>query len=227
MAKKMTTEDAKKMTILLIVLIVIALIVMLAVGIYSISSLFNSNKNAVQNSVNEVANETINLEEYEYPEIDKKNIVVTAGEDTTNTKYFIKAYDALGLFSAKIDDGKVYIEKNDLTGKYDELYPNSFMQSNTKYEVLNLGNSATNIKIGYLGNDYMKPVLVILQNNGKVSYVDIANSALIGTFEATELNAKRVIRIENVTIDTGNSENMGILIMQDDNTIYNLEDLIS
>ena len=225
MAKKMTADDAKKMTILLILLIVVALIVLLGVGIYSISKLFNNKNNSV-NNMNMIQNEAINLVEYEYPQIDKKNIITVAGEDVTDSRYCIKAYDALGLFTATINEGKVYIKVSNLTGKFNELYPTSLVQSNTEHEVLNIENSATNIKIGYLGNSYMNPVLVVLQNNGNVSYVNIGSSLSTGKFEAQKASVQRVIRIENVTIDTGTIEKMGILLMQDDNVIYNLEDLI-
>lgn len=149
-------SNVKKIIILLIFFIIVAIIAMTSIIIYYVENNSNSSSETnVQEEISEVE-ETDETEEYEYPEFVSSKIITSAEYASEELEYQLKAYDSIGVFSAVLDDGKVYLQLEDLTGTVSSLYPYSQMEKNNLYEITNIEANVIDVEIGYIRNKLFK-----------------------------------------------------------------------
>ena len=204
MAKKNSSDRLKKYIFLLASVIVIALITITVIVIYYIQNNVNNRKNdiAIMNEENEISN--VVEGGYKYPEFNEEKIVKIAGEENKKIEYMLKRQDALGIFSVVIDKGKVYIIKEDISGKFKSIYGNSVIETGKKYEVSGINSKPIDINIGYIGTDYINPVVSILTSNGYVQVVNLKECIINGVFVAGKNIGSNIIRLDNVIVKKDN-----------------------
>lgn len=230
MAKKLSESNVKALVIVLISLICLAIIAVVIFIVIFINDITGDNDNeSVSNTDN--TNTTNTLEEnaidYEYPIFDESKVIRSAEDSEKEITYNIKEYDSRGLFSATIVDNKVYISKEDLSGNFNSIYPNSSLNTGESYEISNITENIIDIHFGYVGTDYNRLILVVLAENGDVKYVDLSTTTnLDGNFVASDVIANNIVRIENVFINEDNSNRMSIILISNNESAYNVEDLI-
>lgn len=223
MSKKSYEDKFRKYIFILILFIIIALIAVTSIIIYYIQKSFG-NKN---NKTSSVENEVLNVvESYNYPEFDQNKIILVAGENGKKANYQIKEQDALGIFSAVISNEKIYIIKEDISGKFKSIYGTSILQNGKEYEISGINSKPIDIKIGYIGTDYKNPIVTILNDNGYVQIVKLKEGVSNGKFVASNNIGKNIVRIDNVVEKTNETSEMSIIITSQDGTAYNLKDLI-
>lgn len=223
MTRKSYENKFKKYIFILVLLIIISLIAVTSIIIYYIQKNFNNKNNKTSLVENEVLNVT---ESYNYTEFDQNKIILVAGENEKKANYQIKEQDALGIFSAVISQEKVYIIKEDITGKFKSVYGTSGLQNEKEYEVSGINSKPIDIKIGYIGTDYTNPIVTILNDNGSVQIVNLKEGINSGNFVASNNMGKNIVRIDNVVNKTNETSEMSIIITSQDGTAYNIKDLI-
>lgn len=226
MAKKNSGDRLKKYILLLVLFIVIALITITVIVIYYIQNNVNdrNNETAIINEENEVSNTVESI--YKYPEFNEDKIVKVAGEENKKVEYKIKRQDALGIFSAVIFNDKVYIIKEDISGRFKSIYGNSVIETRKEYEVSGINSKPVDINIGYIGTDYTNPLVTILTSDGYVQVVDLKEGVSKGSFVAGKNIGSNIVRIDNVIVNKDNKAEMSIIITSQDETGYNIKDLI-
>ena len=226
MKNKNSSDKLKKYIILLILFIVIALIAIAVIVVYYIQKNVNNRSNDI--SIIDEENETNNMVEsnYKYPEFEEEKIVKVAGEENKKVEYKLRRQDALGIFSVVIFNNKVYIIKEDISGKFKQTYGNSVIQTGKEYEVSGLNSKPIDINIGYIGTDYTNPVVIILTSEGYVHVVTLKEGLSKGSFVAGKNIGKNIVRLDNVIVTKDNKTEMSIIITSQDGTSYNIKDLI-
>ncbi len=226
MKNKNSSDKLKKYIILLIIFIIIALVTIAVIVIVYIQKNVDNRSNNIS-MINE-ENETNNMikSDYKYTEFNEEKIVKVAGEENKKVEYKIKRQDALGVFSAVIFNNKVYIIKEDISGKFKQTYGNSVIETGKEYEVSELNSKPIDINIGYIGIDYTNPVVTILTSDGYIQVVTLKEGLSKGSFIAGKNIGSNIVRVDNVIVTKDNKTEMSIIITSQDGTSYNIKDLI-
>ena len=230
MAKKMSSKNVKTLVIVLSVLVcfgIISIVTFIGIFINNITGeSSNESSSNVDSNVTNVISENTSVE-YEYPVFDENKIIKSSDSIETEVLYNIKEYDSRGLFSATIVDDKVYISKENINNNFDSIYANSSLNVGELYEVKNITEKVIDVHFGYVGADYNKLILTILTENGDVKYVDLSTTLNFdGNFEASDVIANKIVRIENVELKENNEIKKSIILISNDESTYNIEDLI-
>lgn len=230
MAKKMSSKNVKTLVIVLSVLVcfgIISIVTFIGIFINNITGeSSNESSSNVDSNVTNVTAENTSVE-YEYPVFDENKIIKSSDSIETEVLYNIKEYDSRGLFSATIVDDKVYISKENINNNFDSIYANASLNVGELYEVKNITEKVIDVHLGYVGADYNKLILTILTENGDVKYVDLSTTLNFdGNFEASDVIANKIVRIENVELKENNEIKKSIILISNDESTYNIEDLI-
>lgn len=230
MAKKMSDKTIKTIVIILALLVLIGIIAIITFSVIFVNDITEDTDSANTNTANSISNSLTaeNVIDYDYPEFDETKIVKTTENVDKEVSYIIKDYDDQGIFSATIEDDKVYIKLEDINNNFNTLYKNSALIKNQKYEIKNVTEKVIDIHFGYLGDSYSKLVLLLLCENGDIRYIDLSTSNnLNGEFLANDnIIAKNIVRIENVIATEGEIESKTIILISNNGTSYNIQDLI-
>ena len=230
MAKKMSDKTIKTIVIILALLVLIGIVAIITFSVIFVNDITEDTDSANTNTANSISNSLTaeNVIDYDYPEFDETKIVKTTENVDKEVSYIIKDYDDQGIFSATIEDDKVYIKLEDINNNFNTLYKNSALIKNQKYEIKNVTEKVIDIHFGYLGDSYSKLVLLLLCENGDIRYIDLSTSNnLNGEFLANDnIIAKNIVRIENVIATEGEIESKTIILISNNGTSYNIQDLI-
>jgi len=181
---------------------------------YSNTHPANNNNSAIEgNQTNEVEEE---LGDYEYPDFKSSKVLKSSDDVDSDIKYEIKTADAQGMFSAFIINDKVYIQKKDITGLFDETYINSTIEENKFYEIGNIDKKVIDIHIGYVGEGIINPVLLILTEDGSLRYLKLADAVSTGNYNASDVITKKIVRMEDVSVTKDNKNSNSIIVITKD-----------
>lgn len=230
MAKKISEKSIKSIVIFLALLVLIGIIAIAVFCIIFVNDITEDTDTPYTNNVNNISNNITNENniDYNYPEFDESKIVKTTENIDKETSYNIKDYDEQGIFSAIIDESKVYIKLEDINNNFNILYPSSNLKKDQSYEIKNITEKVIDINFGYLGENYSKLVLLLLCENGDIKYVDLSTSNVLNENLVANDNiiANNIVRIENVVTVDNNKETNTIIVISNDGMSYNVQDLI-
>ena len=222
MAKKLSNGQVKFLVISLLILIIVGLSSIAGIVFYTLNKAISGNNNSNVATEDTDENTVESNIEYEYPTFDNDKILKVAG-DSEDKSYNIKKYDALGIFSAAIKDNKVYFTIEDLNEKYDTLFSSEVFKKNVEYNITTEDLKVIDVHIGYIGTDFSKPILLILESSGKVYAIDVKSVLEKGTITLNESIANNIVRIEDVE---DSKKEKSIILIRNDKTIYDVKNLI-
>ena len=186
----------------------------------------NPKKEAKGPGVNEIIESGNEVIDFDYPEFNSSKVIKSTDDVDSKIKYEIKTSDPQGMFSAIIRDDKVYIQKKDTTGIFESTYTNSKMENDKLYEIGNIDKKVIDIHIGYCGNGIVNPILLILTEDGSLRHVKLVDAIANGTYAASDVILKKVVRIEDVVVSKNNVETNSIVLITEDGNIYDIANII-
>ena len=102
----------------------------------------------------------------------------------------------------------------------------SKMENDKLYEIGNIDKKVIDIHIGYRGNGIVNPILLILTEDGSLRHVKLVDAIANGTYAASDVILKKVVRIEDVVVSKNNVETNSIVLITEDGNIYDIANII-